>query len=213
MKKSLLTLLVGLIVGCIIGWFSNKAHRGRDNPQYTAVTEVYRDTIIDTIPYYLPTQAAEQLLGYSTYTIPTSNILNGSAGGIARLRSTACAAIIEPTAIDSTDLAATDTTGYGSGGGGEPRPCGIASAEDSAAVSLPVIQRHYADSTYSAYVSGPIDPRLDSIVIYPRTIMIRERENKPPNRWGIGVVAGYGYTRHGFSPYLGAGVTYSIITF
>lgn len=83
---------------------------------------------------------------------------------------------------------------------------------DSAAVIIPISQKRYADSTYTAWVSG-YEARLDSITVFPRTIKIREREEKPPNRWSIGVSAGYGYTRKGLSPFIGVGITYSIISF
>ena len=96
----------------------------------------------------------------------------------------------------------------GGGAGGEPR-C----SNDSAMVELPEIQRHYADSTYEAWVSGPIDPRLDSINVFARTSIITKREWKPPKRWHIGVTAGYGYGAKGFQPYIGVGITYSIISF
>lgn len=89
----------------------------------------------------------------------------------------------------------------------------ILDGRDSAVVELPIIRRHYADSTYEAWVSGPIDPRLDSIRVYARTTTITKREWKPPKRWHLGVTAGYGYGAKGFQPYIGIGITYSIFSF
>lgn len=85
---------------------------------------------------------------------------------------------------------------------------------DSAAVEIPITQVHYEGKDYSAYVSG-YEPKLDSIFVYPKTTVIRERSNKPPNKIHIGVIGGYGY---GFKskqvePYIGLGVSYSIISF
>lgn len=84
--------------------------------------------------------------------------------------------------------------------------------EDSAIVELPIIQRHYADSTYEAWVSGPIDPRLDSLRVFGSTTTITKREWKPPKRWHFGPTIGYGYTPQGFQPYIGVSITYSIIS-
>ncbi|MDE6277855.1 MAG: hypothetical protein K2M06_07080 [Muribaculaceae bacterium] len=96
----------------------------------------------------------------------------------------------------------------GSSAGGEPR-C----SRDSADVLLPVVQRHYGDSTYEAWVSGPIDPRLDSLRVYAPTTIVIQKERKPPKRWHIGPTIGYGYTPQGLQPYVGISITYSIISF
>ena len=86
------------------------------------------------------------------------------------------------------------------------------SAEDSVSVEIPITQKHYADSTYSAWVSG-YEPCLDSIKIYPRTEMvtITKQIQDKPKRCGIGIQCGIGYGKGGFSPYIGVGVQYNII--
>lgn len=89
----------------------------------------------------------------------------------------------------------------------------IECGNDSAIVDLPIVQRHYADSTFEAWVSGPIDPRLDSVIVFTPTTIITKREWKPPKRWHVGVTAGYGYGEKGFLPYVGIGITYSIFSF
>lgn len=69
---------------------------------------------------------------------------------------------------------------------------------DSAIVSLPVVSRHYGDSLFDAWVSGPVDPRLDSLRVYPQRMEITETVTitRRPSRWGVsfgvGVVAGPG---------------------
>lgn len=87
-------------------------------------------------------------------------------------------------------------------------------SEDSATVELPVISRHYVvDSVGEAWVSGPVDPRLDSIRLYrPRYYQSTTitRQAKPPSRWGIGIQAGYGMTPKGLQPYLGFGVSFRL---
>lgn len=88
-----------------------------------------------------------------------------------------------------------------------------AEARDSAKVELPIIQRHYADSTYEAWISGPIDPRLDSLRVFaPRTIITRS-ESMPTKRWHLGITAGFAFTPKGVQPYFGAGITYSFKSF
>lgn len=88
----------------------------------------------------------------------------------------------------------------------------IDSAGDSVSVEIPITQKHYADSTYSAWVSG-YDPCLDSIQVYPRTevVTITQKIQDKPKRWGIGIQGGVGYGKGGFTPYIGIGVQYNII--
>ena len=62
-------------------------------------------------------------------------------------------------------------------------------------------------------VSGPINPRLDSIRVFARTTTVTHRVWEPPKRWHIGVTAGYGYGAKGLQPYVGVGITYSIFSF
>lgn len=73
----------------------------------------------------------------------------------------------------------------------------------------------YEDSLYRAVVSGYVDPRLDSMTVYPRTVFQTVTNDiyhpvaiKPKKkRWGLGLQAGYGYPSGLF---VGIGVTYNI---
>lgn len=72
----------------------------------------------------------------------------------------------------------------------------------------------YKDTTYRAVVSG-IQPRLDTIDIYRPTItqtITKTIVEKKKTRWGLGVQAGYGYNGSKWSPYVGAGVQYNIVS-
>lgn len=86
---------------------------------------------------------------------------------------------------------------------------------DSVDVTLPITQRMYRDSNYTAWVSG-YQPRLDSIHTYNKMVYttrtIERTITKPPRKWGIGINAGYGYGINSklFEPYIGVGVTYVI---
>lgn len=83
---------------------------------------------------------------------------------------------------------------------------------DSAVAMLPITQKVFSDSGYTAYISG-YEPSLDSLKVYPKSV-IREIYIKPqPKHWHIGVSAGGGYTRHGFTPFVGVSLTYSILSF
>ncbi|WP_288717543.1 DUF6808 domain-containing protein [uncultured Duncaniella sp.] len=198
MKENLKLLLV-VAAGLIAGAMLHKCQSPPGNiPDFT---ECVTDTTIvyDTIPYIEPTPQSELALGTRTYTLPKYYFIGVGAGG-------------EPRQWSAPDSLCVDTlitsTYYGTGAGGEPR-C----SNDSAIVELPIIQRHYADSTYEAWVSGPIDPRLDSVRVFIPTTLITKREWKPPKRWHIGPTIGYGYTPQGLQPYIGVSITYSIISF
>lgn len=78
---------------------------------------------------------------------------------------------------------------------------------------LPVEQKIYRDSNYTAYVSGYM-PRLDSLSLYPKTMTVTNdiiRTVKAGSRrWGIGITAGYGLSKDGLSPAIVAGINYRI---
>lgn len=73
----------------------------------------------------------------------------------------------------------------------------------------------YSDSLYRAVVSGYVDPRLDSVTVYPRTVyqtvtndIYHPVTTKPKKkRWGLGLQAGYGYPG---GWYVGGGVSWNI---
>ena len=89
---------------------------------------------------------------------------------------------------------------------------------DSLQLVLLRVQRHYSDSTFDAWVSG-IDPRLDSIKTY-RTNMVITKEipviQVKKTRWGLGIQAGFGAGLTGthvyYTPYVGVGLSYNILS-
>lgn len=80
---------------------------------------------------------------------------------------------------------------------------------DSVDVEMPITQKRYADSTYTAWISG-YNPALDSIHVYSRKEVVTITKTIKPRRWSIGVQGGYGMTPKGWQPYVGVGVTYKI---
>ena len=79
---------------------------------------------------------------------------------------------------------------------------------DSLTLQLPITQNVYEGEDYKAYVSG-MYPSLDSLFVYPRREIVTIK--KPPKRWHIGPTVGFGYTPHGFEPFIGVSLTFSII--
>lgn len=92
----------------------------------------------------------------------------------------------------------------------------IENIQDSVKVVIPITQKRYEDSTYTAYVSGYM-PSLDSILVYPkREVTIITNRASSNKRWGIGIQAGYGVQLKGtpqFVPYIGVGITYNLFSF
>lgn len=86
---------------------------------------------------------------------------------------------------------------------------------DSANVQIPITQKVYSDSTYTAYVSGYL-PCLDSIVLNLPTNIVTIKQQYKPKRWSIGIHAGYGIMLNGtpkLSPYIGVGISYNLWSF
>lgn len=73
--------------------------------------------------------------------------------------------------------------------------------------------KEYRDSSYYARVSG-VAPRLDELHVYPKTFYETQYIYcdvvYKPKRWGIGVSAGYGIGKNGFSPVLAVTVNYNL---
>ena len=78
-------------------------------------------------------------------------------------------------------------------------------------VVLPITQQVYHDTAYTAWVSG-YAVALDSIEVYPRTLIVRQTAlpAAKPRRWSVGVQGGYGLTPKGLQPYVGVGVGFRI---
>lgn len=81
---------------------------------------------------------------------------------------------------------------------------------DSANVEIPIMQKVYKDSTYTAYISG-YKPNLDSLFVYPRTNVVQIREK--PKRWSVGIGAGYGICKDGFTPCISVCIQYKLWEF
>lgn len=73
--------------------------------------------------------------------------------------------------------------------------------------------KEYQDSNYYAKISG-VAPRLDELIVYPKTVYetqyIYRNIVSKPKRWGIGLSAGYGIGKHGFTSVLAVTVNYNL---
>lgn len=85
-------------------------------------------------------------------------------------------------------------------------------------VMVPISRNVYEGEDYRAVVSG-FRVSIDTIDTFRKTQTVTntvvQRVEVPgkPKRWGIGVSAGYALTPQGVKPYIGAGISYSFITF
>lgn len=86
---------------------------------------------------------------------------------------------------------------------------------DSSDINIPITQKQYCDSTYTAWVSG-YEPSLDSIRVYARkdVVTINKIIKEPHNRFVVSFNVGYGLTpQNGLQPYIGIGVGYKLFSF
>lgn len=88
------------------------------------------------------------------------------------------------------------------------KQCDTVRAVDTVEVSLPIVQKVYRDTNYTAWVSG-YEPRLDSISVRHRTI-IETRTVRERGRWGVGLGVGLGVGSRGPGVGVGFGVFYKL---
>ena len=154
------------------------------------VSDTMRVMIVDTVPYYKPVAKDSVVVRYERVKLPT--------GG-------------DKPYYDSVSLTKPRDTILA----GNYAHKSAGNIPDSISVELPITQKRYGDSTYTAWVSG-YNPTLDSIYVYPRheTVTITNTIRQKPRRWGLGVSAGYGYAPgKGMAPWVGIGVSYTLISF
>lgn len=84
-----------------------------------------------------------------------------------------------------------------------------ASKAEVPSVVLPITQKVYKDSSYTAWVSG-YKPQLDSIEVYNK--FTSNTVAKPLPKWSLGVGVGYGYgiQSRSLEPFIGITLTYRL---
>ena len=196
MRRDLCVVSIVLLVAvfivslCFNVYFCITRHEG------IAVSDTTRVTIFDTIPYPMPVPKDSLVIRYITEKLPNSTE-NKSSG-------------------TEADDFSTGKSHF------SPENGNIAQENipDSVSVKIPITQKIYEDSLYRAYVSG-YRPSLDSLIFFPRhdITTVTNRYAYPKSRqkrWGIGIHVGYGMTMSNtpqFSPYVGIGISYNLITF
>ena len=77
-------------------------------------------------------------------------------------------------------------------------------------VEIPISQKEYRDSNYTAYVSG-FNAKLDSLEVRTKVITYTKTVTKF-RTWNIGLTGGYGYGFRSkqFEPFIGIGITLNL---
>lgn len=165
-----------------------------------AVSDTTRVTIFDTIPYPMPVPKDSLVIRYITEKLPISTETENFSTKN------------NDFSTGNGNIAQENITGNGN--------ISSDNIPDSIAVDIPITQKVYEDSLYRAYVSG-YRPSLDSLIIFPRhdITTVTNGYTYPKSRqkrWGIGIHVGYGMTMSRtpqFTPYIGFGISYNLITF
>lgn len=165
-----------------------------------AVSDTTRVTIFDTIPYPMPVPKDSLVIRYITEKLPVSTETENFSTKNSDF------------STGNGNIAQENITGNGN--------ISSDNIPDSIAVDIPITQKVYEDSMYRAYVSG-YRPSLDSLIIFPRhdITTVTNGYTYPKSRqkrWGIGIHVGYGMTMSRtpqFTPYIGFGISYNLITF
>ena len=84
-------------------------------------------------------------------------------------------------------------------------------------INIPRTQIHTGGEGFSAWISG-YRPQLDSILVFPERVEITKYVPVPkPCRWSVGIQTGMGITATATglkaAPYIGVGLSYSLISF
>lgn len=172
------------LVVCLLAGY----HVGRkDGARLTeASVRMESRVVVDTVPFYVPMAMDSVVIRYKTVKLPSAD---GSSGLRAKGNREPDVLPLDPdTARDVAPL--------------DP---------DTARVVVPIESKMYRESNYTAWVSG-YEANLDSIEVYPRTVYVTRSEvYRKPNRWGLTLSAGYGYTPgEGMKPFVGLGISYTI---
>lgn len=88
---------------------------------------------------------------------------------------------------------------------------------DTVYVPIPIQAYHFKGEDYNLDLTG-YNVELQRLEVYPKTVtryVTNEtiRTITKRRRFGLGISVGYGFSKDGFSPYVGAGIQYNIIQF
>ena len=183
MKKFLWGIIPVVILACVAFLFGRATQSSRGKPLHETITDTVR--YVDTIKYNEPAPASVKSNGTTKVSVSVVHLNN----------------VLRNATLDTLPRIRADTF---------EQTILCESNQDSVQIELPMLQSVYKNKDYTAYISG-VNARLVSIFIYPEREVITIR--KPPKHWHIGLSCGFGSTSQGFKPYIGVGITYSLISF
>lgn len=183
MKKFLWGIIPVIILACVAFLIGRGTQRTGEKPLHETITDTVR--YVDTIKYNEPAPVSVKSNGTTKVSVSVAHLKETLRNAMLDTLPRIRADTLKQTVLCEKD-------------------------QDSVQIELPMLQSVYKDKDYTAYISG-VNVRLDSIFVYPKREVITIR--KPPKHWHIGVSSGYGTTVQGFKPYIGIGITYSLISF
>ena len=196
MSRKLLEIALAVLAltGFVIGCYGLFCIRGSCRGVSLCDTTMY----VDTLVYYRPVPRDSAVVRYVTRWLALAEKPDTDVSGTVAEK--------PDTDVSGTVADGPDTDVSGTVASNMP--------PDSVRVIVPITQKRYEGDGYRVYVSG-YEVNLDSVYVFQRIAVVHERSCKPPDRWHIGITGGYGY---GFKskqaePYIGIGITYSIISF
>ena len=169
--------------------------------------DTIRTTIVDTIAYYKPILKDSTVINYVTVRLPKADDKEDNFPNktVTKLPESVTKLPESVQKLPESDKNLQDSV----------QNFSKSVPEDSVTVQIPITQKVYEDSAYTAYVSG-YRPNLDSLILRTPREIITIKEKTKPKRWGVGVQVGYGITLKGtpqFAPYVDVGVSYNIFNF
>lgn len=174
---------IALLVLCL--FLLIKCSGGSSREEH-AVRDTIKVVVYDTIPYYAPQPKDSSTVGFVPARLP----------------------INKDHFEDNGEMVDTSTNGENRGDSPDTSPN---LPNDSVDVIIPITQKHYEDSCYSAWVSG-YKPSLDSIMVYPRTeIRTITIETKESKRWRLGISGGFGVVHDGTKWHCGPGINVGVV--
>ena len=162
-------------------------------------SDTTRVTIYDTIPYIKPNAKDSGVVGYITERLPVADVKEDNFPN-----KTVTELPESVQKFPESDKNLQDSVqNFGK------------IVPDSVNVVIPITQKVYEDSTYTAYVSG-YKASLDSLIMRMPNTTTTIVKTDERSRWSISVHGGYGLTltkQPRFEPYIGIGISYNLYTF
>lgn len=191
MRKGIVFCVTAVLLVCslCLNWLLC-CENGKGRIEGRIKTDTTRVTVVDTVPYVKPVARDSLEVGYKRAKLPIADGRPYNAS--VRLSKPGDTILAKNYAQKLAE-----------------------NIPDSVRVDIPIVQKRYSDSTYTAWVSG-YDVRLDSIRVYTRREVVTiSRTIKGGGkggykRLGVNIGLGVGITPKGVQPYVGVGIGYRL---